>query len=527
MQATRTLLVLTLLALVAVSLPVAGVAATTGPTQSSTDDRQVTDQSANGTPTEEPTTNGTIGYVEGYWYDDELPVDNRSDAVVPEDDLEAVVYRSMARVEVIRELTFEAAVPVEVITREQFQAENDDLFVDVEGEELFQNVRYETLFMIDRESDAIEEYERLYGGSVAGYYDPETDEVVVVTEDGENPELDEITLGHELLHALQDQHFDLTEYDAETLDQRSGELGLIEGDAVWVEEEYESRCGLEWACLEPAGGGTDSTEPNWGLFLTTFQPYSDGPGYVDYLLGEGGWEAVNDAYDDPPESSSEVIRPGDDREPVEIVHEDTSEERWERLELEAGPASASFGEVGMASMFAAPALDDREPIVPRGELVDAAGSYNYDYEYTDGWAGDKLVVYATDERTIAETGYVWHTEWTTDDDAGEFLEGYLEALEIHDAETVDGHEDTVVIEEAFPGAYYIDRDGEAVTIVRAPTVEELPEIYDGAAPEGEDTLVPFAADDGLPGFGVAATALAVVIVGAMVHRRYWYSGSLR
>ncbi|MHC3436726.1 Hvo_1808 family surface protein [Natrialbaceae archaeon A-gly3] len=525
MQATRTVFVLAMLALVAVSLPVAGVAATTGPIQSPADDRAgLTDRPANGTTTEEPTTEGTIGYVEGYWHDDELPVDERTDATLEEDELEAVVYRSMARVEVIRELTFQEAVPVEVITREQFQAENGESFVDLEDEELFQNVRYETLFMIDRETDAVEEYEALYSGSVAGYYDPETDEVVVVSEDEETPEMDEVILGHELLHALQDQHFDLSTYDAETLDGSSAELGLIEGDAVWVEREYERRCSFEWDCVLPAGGDGDVSAFDRGLFLTVFQPYSDGPAYVEYLLDaeDGDWDAVNDAYDDPPASSSEVIRPGEEREPVEITHEDRSSDHWERVELENRTDYASFGEVGMASMFAAPAFDDRDEIIPRDDLFGVgSGNYDYDHEYTDGWAGDKLVVYATDEETVEETGYVWHTEWATGDDAEEFLEGYLELLEVHGAETVDGHEDTLVIDESFPGAYYVDHDGETVTIVRAPSVEELSEVHAGAAPDGEDTLVfPFAADDDtLPGFGVATTALAVVVVGAMAHRR--------
>jgi hypothetical protein len=65
----------------------------------------------------------------------------------------------------------------------------------------------------------------LLGDQILGYYDPETDEMVVVlTNDGEElSAIDEITFAHETVHALQDQHFDLValhgDIDALTDDQ--------------------------------------------------------------------------------------------------------------------------------------------------------------------------------------------------------------------------------------------------------------------------------------------------------------------
>ncbi|WIV68345.1 Hvo_1808 family surface protein [Natrialbaceae archaeon AArc-T1-2] len=493
---------------------------------------------------DEPTTTETVGYVEGYWYNDSLPVDDRDDAVLEDDELEAVVYRSMARVEVVRELTFEETVPVDVISREEFEADVDGMTDDTnESDRLYQNLRYEALFMVDRGTDAVDEEETLYSGSVAGYYDTGDDQIVIVSDNPETPELDEITLGHELLHALQDQHFDLDEYDGATVDQNSAELGLIEGDAVWVDTEYENRCEEEWDCVVPADEQGELPDINWGMYLTFFQPYSDGPAYVDHLRENGGWDAVNEAYEEPPASSSEIIRPGETREPVEIDHEDRSSDRWERLERDAAPDHISVGEVGLASMIAAPTLDDRPAIVDHGEVinvgavgVDETNPYNYDHEYTDGWAGDKLVPYATDDETVDESGYVWHTEWTTERDAEQFREGYLELLAITGAESVDGHQSTVTIDDGFPGAYYLEHDGETVTIVRAPSVDELSELYEGAAPDGENTLelgtgvddttdaTDDAADDETPGFGgslaLGAVALALLAVAFATRRTY-------
>ncbi|MDG5757752.1 Hvo_1808 family surface protein [Natronococcus sp. A-GB1] len=531
---TRTVAVLlavsTLLLLAAVGGAVPG-ALSVGPIGETTEGDRAND----------PTTEGTVGYVEGYWYDDELAVDDRDGAVVEDDELEAVVYRSMARVEEIRGLTFEDDVPVDVISREEFEADNDDLFADVEGDERVQlNVNAEALFAVDRETDATEAQEALYGGTVGGYYEPATDQVVLVSDSAETPEVDEVILGHELLHALQDQQFDLSSYDRETVDQDNAKNGLIEGDAVWVETAYEQRCSEEWDCLEPADATSEPPDVNWVLYATIFQPYSDGPDYVDHLREQGDdWDAVDTAYDDPPASSSEVIRPGEDREPAEIDVEDRSNESWSQLEIDGEPAAETYGEAGLVSMFAGDAHDSDEPSVigPDAFFESDLSGYDYDQPYTDGWAGDVLVSYVADDADTDDpaaaadrAGYVWETEWTSSEEAEQFLAGYEQHLELQDAEAVDDRQDTYVIDESYPGAYYIDHDGETVTIVNAPSVEELAAVDDGAAPEGEDTIEVDDApesegddgaeadgdeDDSIPGFGAPAAVVAAAIAVAV------------
>ena len=131
-------------------------------------------------------------------------------------------------------------------------------------------------------------------------------------------------------------------------------------------------------------------------------------------------------------------------------------------------------------------------------LTDDLSGYDYDQPYTDGWAGDELLLYVdadADDPEPADTGYVWETEWHSSEDAQQFLTGYLELLDIHDAEPVDDRQDTYVIDDEFPGAYAIEHDGETVTIVRAPSVDDLEGIAAGVAPEGEDTLERVAVDD--------------------------------
>ena len=523
---TRTRVLVGFLAIVAILAVVFAAGGMVPPlgsedTPESTDDR-----------TDEPTTEDTVGYVEGYWYDDELAVDDRDDAALEDDELESVVYRSMARVEEIRGLTFEEEVPVDVISREEFRAENDELFVELnDSERVEANTTYEALFMVDRETDAVAELEAMYGGAVEGYYEPSTDQVVVVSDTPESPELDEIVLGHELLHALQDQHYDLTSYDRETIDQDNAKNGLIEGDAVWVDTEYEDRCTDEWNCISPSDSEpAGSQDVNWGIYLTLFQPYSDGPDYVDHLLESGdGWAAVDAAYDDPPRSSSTVIH-HEDREPVDVTVEDRSTGDWEPFEVGDAAATETVGEAGMVSMLGAGALDRTQPsVIDADELVGDDLEPHYDHPYTDGWAGDELAIYVDADAgatpTAADTGYVWETEWRSTEDAREFATGYLELLEIHDAEAVDDRRDTYVIDDGFPGAYFLERDGETVTVVHAPSVDDLDAVADGAGPDGEDAIervdVEYDEDDGwlfgllVPG-GTVALPIAVALF--VVHR---------
>ncbi|AEH36402.1 Hvo_1808 family surface protein [Halopiger xanaduensis] len=489
-----------------VGLGVFGPLSDDTPANSTDSDRNETSAAADDRP-DDPSTNETIGYVEGYWYDDSLPADNRSDAALEEGELEPAVYRSMARVERLRNATFDEEVPVDVVSRAEFQANNDDLFVNVTAERRLQeNVNYEALFTVDRDTDAIDEAEALYGDSVGGYYEPTEDRIVIVSNTPDTPELNEVVLGHELVHALQDQRFDLTSYERPTIDEDNAKNGLIEGDASWIESRYERECGDEWDCVLPANGGQTGSsgdgalDPNWGLYLSIYLPYDEGPEYVDYLYEQGGWERLNGAYDDPPTTSSAVIHPGSEREPAGVDVPDRSNDDWTQYQVDGEPATETVGEAGMVAMFAGGAFESGEPsVIGRNALLESGEpGYEYDQPQTDGWAGDTLVTYVNESRdvdanatmdAVDHAGYVWRTEWLSSDDSREFADAYLELLEGYGAEPVDDRRNTYAIDGAdYPGAYYVDRDGETVTIVRAPSVDDLDALEADAAPSGEDTL---------------------------------------
>jgi PGF-CTERM protein len=521
-----------------------------------------TAQEDNATAPDDPEED-VIGWENGYWHNESLDID-RSDGV-NDSELDAVVARSMARVEVVRELEFNESVPIEVISREEYREINAERFGNATANErLHQNVKWEAAMFVNESTDAMSVQQANFGASVLGFYSPEEERMVIVSENQTSPRLsDEFTLAHELVHAVQDQQYNLSSIRANTTDGSNANNGLIEGDANYVQHRYEQRCGEEWNCLEPRQGAPGGELANFGLYLVSFQPYSDGPSFIQHQYESGGWAAVNEMYDAPPQSSEQVIHPDRYRsdEPTTLSVEDRSNEEWRVLELEDGINYASFGEAGMMSMFVYPAYDDRpndylisqrEFVNLDGQQVDSFDPLNYTHPYTEGWDGDRLVPYVTDDSAETnETGYVWVSAWDSEADAAEFVEGYRELLDYRNAQAVEGYDGVYRIpdSEEYGDAFYVEQRGDRVIIVNAPTLDDLSGVH-GDAPDvsesdlksddsdssgGETTANGSDGDgsnemdsdatteddsvtDGMPGFGVGA-AVAAVLGSALLARR--------
>ena len=451
-----------------------------------------------------------LGWEDGYWYDDAVVVD-RSDGL-NDSELDAVVARGMARVERIRQLEFEERVPVEVVSREEFRTRSSNRSIPAAAR-LHQNVKWEATFMVGESTDAVATRQSTTGATVGGYYSPSEERIVIVSENATAPKMDEITLAQELFHALQDQRFDLTDYDQSTEELHNARDGIIEGDGNYVDYLYGQRCEAEWDCLlpEPAaggggGGGGGGGDVHVGQFVVSFAPYSEGPEFVRGLQQRRGWDAVDAVYADPPASTEQIIHPetyGSD-EPTRVEVADRSSNGWHVLDLEGGVDHAQFGEAGLFAMFwyasfeksrargsaatvVVPYTDFFEYEDGPGSDLEAVGPYSYDHEVTAGWDGDRLVPYVDGSSAATnETGYVWKTEWDSERDAREFVRGYEELLAYHGATAVEGRPGTYRIPdgEPFGDAFAITRDGSTVVVVNAPTVDALDDVRAGAGTAG-------------------------------------------
>ena len=81
---------------------------------------------------------------------------------------------------------------------------------------------------------------------IVGYYDPDTKEMVMISDSGGSDALAQITYAHEFVHALQDQHFDLNSLQdqVDALDDSeatSAFRALVEGDATVAQFQFMLR----------------------------------------------------------------------------------------------------------------------------------------------------------------------------------------------------------------------------------------------------------------------------------------------
>ena len=422
-----------------------------------------------------------------------------------ETQLSALTDLTMARVEHVRQRPFKQDVPVETVTRSEY-ANDTASGNSSEAFRRWNDQVWEALFVVGDETNANDEIDSVFGGAVSGFYSPAEDRIVIVVPDGESPDIDPSTLAHELLHAMQDQYHDLTDprYVGATQDGDLAVDGIIEGEAVHVEERYAAHCADNWTCAEAPegdGGGGDAPDFNFGILQTVLQPYGDGALYVRELRDEGGWAAVNATMNDPPGSTSEVIHRNPDYEEGNVTFEDAATGGWETYPDQGVDGAETAGEASMFVMFWYQSLEYRYAVLEPDSTVqqnvqihlDAEAnlqtrrSYNYAHPVTDGWAGDGLYPYRNGDRN----GYVWATEWQTEADAAAFRDAYVRMLTAHGegdyaAETVY----EIGPESDFPGAYGVERDGTSVTITHAPSpdgVLELRPNADLALPDADGT----------------------------------------
>ena len=253
----------------------------------------------------------------------------------------------------------------------------------------------------------------VFAGEVAGFYDTRTKRLAVVEGASGGPTLQEITIAHELVHALEDQRFALK--DSEELgveDAVTAYAALIEGTATAVMTEYARRhltgrasLGELASSLTGAAGGVDL--PPY-IEESLIFPYLEGSQFVSKLYDLGGWTLVNAAFKRPPVSTEQVLHP----------ERYLRVEQPDRLSLRAGPLlgrgfrRVAGGELGE--------FDTRQ-LLDRGDVDDAD-------EAAEGWGGGRYELWRTgplpDRACRApcrrRDALVLAWSWDTPRDAGQF-----------------------------------------------------------------------------------------------------------
>jgi hypothetical protein len=275
---------------------------------------------------------------------------------------------------------------------------------------------YRAFDLVAHDVDVLAAYLRLLGDQVGGFYDPETKEmnVLLMTEDelGETlPPMEQIIYAHEYTHVLQDQHFGLEQYlgDTDNADRSMALLSLIEGDAMFIMEGYMTQLladepGAILQVLAISLASQAAIPPDTPPILVTelLTPYSAGQTFVTALYNHGGWDAVNAAYENPPETMTEIFNPdlylaGFESVAITIEQvDDLIAEGWSLL------FDRTLGEFYLRQYLGM-------------QLPSRAAN-----RAASGWRGDRYHLYHHEEQDLR--AWVLRLAWDGPDNAAEFAE---------------------------------------------------------------------------------------------------------
>jgi hypothetical protein len=189
----------------------------------------------------------------------------------------------------------------------------------------------------------------VFQDQVAGFYDPNTKRLALVRDAGAQDEaIGEITLAHELTHALDDQTFGIRDVPPGTSDRSTAYSALVEGDATSVMTRYASRFMTGSNLLGALFATSTTGGPRFPPYIQDSLefPYLDGQRFVDtlYRYGHNSWKVVNAAFKfRPPVSTQQILHPLDYLRnvkplPVSLQVKPLLDRTWQRA------LGGSFGE---------------------------------------------------------------------------------------------------------------------------------------------------------------------------------------
>jgi hypothetical protein len=260
--------------------------------------------------------------------------------------------------------------------------------------------------------------------AIDGAYDYSTDRVVLVRGLLESRREVELTLAHELTHALEFQHYPLrlrftAARHGEAADAREA---LIEGTATYVEARYlrhylGDRVSIA-SRLRSSGVTISAEDEPPAVRARHVVQYVAGALFVRRLFLRGGWPLVDRALRHPPVTTSQIIHPSSW----------PSRASGEPVRLHLGPALASDRE--LAGGGVAGEDDVRFMILLGASQQDA-------FAASDGWRGGRFELWrlpgehpdcqvACPEADVGVMG----VRWRDDVDAVEFASGVAGYLRV-------------------------------------------------------------------------------------------------
>lgn len=313
-------------------------------------------------------------------------------------------------------------VPVVLLSPDQLR-ENvvNDFFADYTDEEVSDDVlELSIIGLLDPNFDFRTFYVNLLSEQIAGYYDNETGEMFVVQGQGfEGPE--RLTYSHEFTHVLQDQNYniqtglnyndDACEVDTERC---AGIQALLEGDAslsqtIWYQnyatnQEKQQISDFYNSLTSPVYDSAPAFLKEDFVF-----PYDQGATFVQDIYSQGGWQAVDEVYKNPPVSTEQILHPNlyPSDKPIPVTLPDLTNSLGE------GWREASRNQMGEWYTYL---------ILARGADANARLDDTTAQAAAAGWGGDNYVVLHND--ATGQTAFVMKSVWDSSNDAAEFASAF-------------------------------------------------------------------------------------------------------
>ena len=279
-------------------------------------------------------------------------------------------FKEFPNIELLEDAQFDEAL------LEDFEESREDF---IEDERLMKS-----LGLLPTDLDLFETFRELLEIGVVGFYDPETGRLVVR---GDEFNLyGQSVLVHELVHALDDQWFDLNRDDFDSDDAQYGYLAVVEGNASRIDRMWQESLSngeladffeQELGALAPEDLDRLGSLPRILLNLQA-SPYQDGDTYVSSLVAEGGEESIDEYLTNPPTSSEQVLHPDADPDTLTVI------------DVEPPPVDGPVTSQSTAG-----------ELIVRFWLGGAAG---------DGWGGDTYVTWNDGDRICSTVDIVADTE---------------------------------------------------------------------------------------------------------------------
>lgn len=232
---------------------------------------------------------------------------------------EAVVDQVSLQLEELRGLRFRGHVRVEAVSQEELVRGLRHLYAASVPEDLYRrrSLAWETIGVIQRDTDISEVFRTFGPVDVIGYYLPGRDLLRIIGDEGESA-FERFVLAHELTHALDDQHFDLQRFDRLTRSCRDDEqlaaTAVVEGNATvmmyaWAATALTSAQVPAPESILPKGAIRRKGHPPLFMGLLGGFPYLDGSAFMGELWRRGGQEAVDRVFEEPPVSTEQILHP--------------------------------------------------------------------------------------------------------------------------------------------------------------------------------------------------------------------------